>query len=374
MYIVRHCFLVVVSASDGESAHRIFSVMNDRGLDLSPTDILKANVIGSMRDNHSQDEYTAKWEGIEEELGRDNFRNLFAHIRMIYRKDKLRGTLQKEFQDHVLGDLNPEKAMEFVDNELEPYARVYQTVSRASYESSKDAEKVNELLRHLDRLDNFDWIPPAIAYFRREEENRDSLIKFTRDLERLAYGLFIRRANITERINRYRQVLSAIEGNDDLFDESSSLQLSQKEKQEILSELNGDIYRQTRVVMPLLLRLDNLVAEVGVKYEYPVISVEHVLPQNPREGSQWTKWFPDAYERARWTHRLANLVLLSRRKNTRASNYEFDRKKNEYFKYKGTTPFALTTKTLAESKWTPEILDHRQRELIDTLKEEWRLG
>ena len=38
-FIIRRCYLVVVSTSDQESAYRIFSVMNDRGLDLSPTDI-----------------------------------------------------------------------------------------------------------------------------------------------------------------------------------------------------------------------------------------------------------------------------------------------------------------------------------------------
>ena len=45
-YVIGRCYLVIVSASDGDSAYRIFSVMNNRGMPLSPTDILKANVIG----------------------------------------------------------------------------------------------------------------------------------------------------------------------------------------------------------------------------------------------------------------------------------------------------------------------------------------
>ena len=209
-FIIQNCYIVVVSASDVDSAYRIFSVMNDRGLPLSATDILKANIIGKIP-HDSQDEYTERWENIEEELGRDNFRDLFAHIRTIYRKDKLRFTLQKEFQDYVLGDLSPKRAMEFVDNLLEPYADVFQTVSRTSYQSTEDAEKVNAPLRHLGRLDNFDWIPPAMAYFLRGEGARDSLVQFTCDLERLAYGLFNRRANINDRIRRYGEVLSTIE-------------------------------------------------------------------------------------------------------------------------------------------------------------------
>lgn len=41
-------FLVVVSTPDLNSAYRIFSVMNARGLDLSPADIFKSKIIGSL--------------------------------------------------------------------------------------------------------------------------------------------------------------------------------------------------------------------------------------------------------------------------------------------------------------------------------------
>ena len=315
-YIIQNCYLVVVSTSDTESAHRIFEVMNDRGLNLTATDILKSVVLSEITEESKQSQYAKKWESIEEELGRDNFRDLFAHIRMIYQKDKLRDTLQKAFQTHVLHDSRPGHelsltiATEFVDTVLEPYADAYQIVSRASYESAEDAEKVNELLRHLNRLDNFDWMPPAISYFCREKGHTDNLIKFTRELERLAYGLFIRRANINERIGRYARILEAIEQDTELFHEGSDLQLSPEEKAEILRRLGGDIYDHLRVRMPLLLRLDSLLADEGVRHQPPVISIEHVLPQNPQSCSQWIEWFPDDDERSHWTHRLANLDSL----------------------------------------------------------------
>ena len=378
-YVSTNCYLVVVSASDVESAYRIFSVMNDRGLPLSPTDILKANIIGKMLPS-SQDEYTRLWENIEVELGRDDFRDLFAHIRTIYRKDKLRGTLQREFQDHVLGDLNAEKddkeaaneAVKFLNDVLDPYATVYETVSRAAYESTEGAEKVNAHLRYLKRLDNFDWIPPAMAYFRSKGGQRDKLIEFTRGLERLAYGLFIQRANSTDRIRRYGEVLTAIETESDLFGENSPLQLRPNEKADVLRILDGNIYELSRVPMPLLQRLDNLLADAGEGYAPRAISIEHVLPQKP--VGKWIEWFPDADERAQWTHRLANLVLLSRRKNSQASNYDFDKKKSEYFQKKGTTTFALTTQVVSEVEWTPKVLKRRQSELVDALKKEWRLS
>ena len=84
-------------------------------------------------------------------------------------------------------------------------------------------------------------------------------------------------------------------------------------------------------------------------------------------------WFPSQDEREAWTHKLANLVLLSRRKNASASNWEFGRKKNEYFRSGSVAPFALTSQVLNESEWTPAVLESRQQELIDALSKEWRL-
>ena len=370
MFLVQRCYLVVVSASDRSSAYRIFSVMNDRGLDLSPTDILKAEIIGAMSDT-MRTTYTDQWEEIEEELGRDDFRELFAHIRMIYVKSKARGNLNQEFEDGVLSKVN---GRQFIDSVLTPMSDAYQIVARAAYESTGDSEKVNAYLRHLGRLDNYDWVPPAITFFHKQRDNAEALFRFVRDLERLAYALFIIRANINDRINRYANVLHAIENADDLHADTSALQLSSKEKATVLTALDGPIYPQTRVRMPLLLRLDGLLADKGATYEHKVLSIEHVLPQTPATSSNWLAWFPEEEPRERWTHSLANLVLLSRRKNIQAQNFDFERKKREYFQREGVATFALTSQVLSQTEWTPDVLEKRQCYLIERFKSEWRLG
>lgn len=373
-FIIQQCYLVVVATSDATSASRIFSVMNDRGLDLSPTDILKAEIIGSIVADEDQQTYGDKWENIEQELGRDRFGALFAHLRSIYAKAKQRRSLEEEFRQHVLNRHSP---TEFVDEVLDRYDDVYQRVLGISSGGNEEVhQEIDGYLRHLRRLDNVDWIPPAMAFFHRNSQNPDLLARFTKDLERLAYGLFVRRANINERINRYAEVLREIEQGDVMSQGDGPLQLRAGEKGEILRILNGAIYSLPRVPSPLLLRLNGLVTDpdTNVTIQAPTISIEHVLPQHPSENSQWLAWFPDDDERNKWTHRLANLVLLSFRKNTRASNWEFDRKKDEYFLRGGVTPFALTLQVINEKKWTPAVLERRQAELIDKLRTEWRLG
>ena len=364
-FIISQCYLVVVSTPTETSAYRIFSVLNDRGLDLTATDILKAQILGGIADEE-QDEYGQKWEDIEQELGRSRFNELFTHIRMIYVKAKQRRTLQEEFKENVL---RQHTAHEFIDEILDQYDDVYKRVLGLS----DDGQSFGNHLEFLHLLDNADWVPPAMSFFFRHAHAPNLLSKFTKDLERLAYGLFIIRANINQRISRYGRVLADIEQGHDVCRDEGPLQLTVDEKTEIRKKLDGPIYTLPRVPQPLLLRLDSLLAEAGAVYQHPIISVEHVLPQNPRESSQWLTWFPDAVERSRWTHRLANLVLLSSRKNTRASNYEFDRKKEEYFQRGGVQTFALTSQVIGQVEWTPTVLENRQRELLTKLEEEWRL-
>ncbi|MCZ0940630.1 MAG: RecQ family ATP-dependent DNA helicase [Caldilineaceae bacterium] len=367
-FIAQRCYLVVVSASDQNAAYRIFSVLNDRGLDLSPTDILKAGIIGALPEN-VRSQHTEIWEEIEEDLGRDRFSDLFAHIRMIAMKRRQQGTLQQEFQDHVLKEVD---RVDFINEVLEPYADAYATVTGASYEGTGGSREVNKYLRYLNRLDNFDWIPPAMAFYRREQ-SPEAFLRFVRDLERLAYAMFIVRANVYRRTSIYADILRAIDHEEDLNGVSSPLQLSSGEIADVLRALDGPIGSLTRVRRTLLLRLDSLLADEGARYEHSTITVEHVLPRNPERNSQWLRDFPDEEKREEWTDKLANLVLLSRTKNSQALNYDFDRKKTAYFQRGGVVTFALTTQVVAESEWTPDVLQRRQSELINALKKEWRL-
>ena len=102
--------------------------------------------------------------------------------------------------------------------------------------------------------------------------------------------------------------------------------------------------------------------------------MEHVLPQNPKANSVWVQWFPTEDIREKYTHHLSNLLLLPRRKNSEAQNYDFDEKKKKYFSSaKGVSTFALTSQVLNEKDWTPALLDTRQTNLLSALKTLWEL-
>lgn len=372
-FIVQRCYFVVVTASDKTSAHRIFSVLNTRGLNLEAIDILKAEVLGQVSEANKdkEEEYTEKWEDIEEDLGRAEFQNLFAHLYVISQKNRHHKELAEAFTKDVLTRANPIGA-DFIDEVLEPYSDSYQVVSGAKYLGPGDDATINLYLRYLGLIDNKDWIPPAMEYYTQHKNDSDAILEFLKEFERLAYSLFIMRTRRDPRVNRFAKVLSAIQEGGKI---EEPFVIPSDDIRKVIRGLDGPIYQgqPSRFTTPLLLRLNNVLSEPPLS-EFPKATVEHVLPQSPEDNSEWIKRFPNAEERADWTDKLANLVLLSRRKNSQARNYDFATKKEQYFKRDGKrTAFVLTEQVLDESKWTPKVLERRQRALIDALMNEWRL-
>lgn len=370
-FIITRCYLVTVATPDLDSAYRIFGVLNSRGLDLSATDILKAEVIGGITPD-LRDAYTKKWEDAEEDLGRDEFGELFSHIRMVYRKAKPQGTLLKEFKEHVSPASRPQA---FIDEVLLPMAQAFSDISDADYSSQKHAEQVNEHLRWLNRLEFKDWVPPAVTFFVRHRNQPDAMMAFFSRMERLAYSMLARKCGINERIDRFSALTSAIEKAQDLTTAQAPLQLNPLEQYETYAALNGPLYEthSPRAVATLMLRLDNLMSDGSASYQHDVVSVEHILPQQPAPNSQWLTWVSDPLTHQHWVHRLGNLTLLSRKKNSAASNYEFDKKKNAYFTKGGISTFALTTEVLKQNVWTEAVMQQRQEKMLQVLENHWHL-
>ena len=370
-FIATRCFLVMVETLDRDSAYRVFSVLNSRGLDLSATDILKADIIGSIPET-LRGAYTKKWEDAEEDLGREKFSELFSHIRMIYRKAKPKGTLIKEFKDHLAEVEEPTK---LIDKVVLPMKRAYAELLDASYESAGDATSVNDHMRWLNRLAFTDWVPPALTFFVQFRQDQEAMKSFFEDLERLAYAMLVSKAGINERIDRFSKLTAAIEAGRDLSSGESPLHLSPSEQARVYTHLGGPFYESlaARARSAILLRLDAFLSDGSAEYEYQTVTVEHVLPQTPPAGSQWLDWFPEEDDRVSWVHRIGNLALLTRKKNSAASNYDFERKKKEYFFRKGISPFVITTQVLDKPEWTPDVVQQRQADLLGIFEKRWRL-
>ena len=372
-FLVQRCYLVSVSTPSQESAFRVFSVMNSRGMDLLPIDIIKAEIIGKMA-NEKRSYYTDKWDNMENMTTRNGFNELFMHIRMIFAKNKARKGLLEEFREFVIPQFSPEDLIEKV---LEPYTEAYQIITKCSYQASTDAGKINSYLRWLNKIDNSDWMPCAIKFFSNHKDEPEYLLSFVTKLERLAAYMYATSKDINRRIERYNKVLVEMEARPDnsLENPLNSMDLAAFEKKDFLAALDGEIYKMTsRRRNFIILRLDSFVSDGAASYDPAVLTIEHVLPQTVSGGSQWEKWWPNPEDRENWVHRIANLVPLTRSHNSEAQNYDFDKKKRTYFQSKsGTTSYALTTQVVNEAEWTKAFVEKRQQYLLGVFSNAWEL-
>lgn len=365
-------FLVIVSTPDLNSAYRIFSVMNARGLDLTPADIFKSKTIGALAD---EGDYSKRWEDAEDALGSSAFTELFGDIRTVVTGVRARRELLREFPEQVLDDyLKHGQAKAFIDELLLPYAKAFERTTEFSFGPGTEWRPVNDWLTRLAQIDNKDWRPTALWALTNHPDDAAFLSTFLQKLERLAAMFLLRRAYPTPRIARYLDLLKELKAGQGLS--APSFDLTEQEKLESREALDGKVYEmQARRARYVLLRLDELLKnDPGVTYAHSIISIEHVLPQRPRDDSQWVQDFTED-ERSYWTHRLGNLLLLNHRKNSQAQNYDFVKKKKGYFTTStGSAVFALTTQVLSHDVWTPDIVAQRQTDLTQILFAAWELN
>lgn len=373
-FLLTRCYLVVVSTPSQESAFRIFTVMNSRGLDLLPTDIIKSTVIGSLP-KEKQQEYTEKWEGLEELTGRDGFNEVFTHTRTIFVKERQKKTLREEFEEYILKTVSPKR---LIDDYLVPYTNAYVQLKNCEFTATHHADEVNGLLFWLNKTNNSDWMPPAIKFLAEHPNDSEYVLWFIRKLERLASYLLVTAQDVNHRVDRYKWLLVEMEGRPDstLTSPLRNIELTDWEKEHFRQTLDGEIYTMTAQRRNYIIqRLDSFMSDGGASYNQKLFTIEHVLPQHPPVHGSWPELWPDEQERMNWLNRIANLVPLTRQRNSAAQNYGFTTKKEKYFQSKGgTSSYVLTTQVINEPKWTPDVVKKRQETLNEVFAEKWELS
>ncbi|MFR4089604.1 MAG: DUF4357 domain-containing protein [Lachnospiraceae bacterium] len=372
-FILTRCFLVVVSTPNQESAFRVFSVMNSRGLDLLPTDIIKSMTIGKMPKDEEQ-KYTEKWEELENLTGRDGFNEVFTHTRTIFAKERPKKNLLDEFKEYVIKQTSPKS---LVDEYLIPYTEAYVCLKNCDFSSTQNAEEINELLLWLNKTNNHDWMPPAIKFLTDHKNDSVYILWFIRKLERLASYLLVTAKDVNQRMERYKWILVEMESRPDnnLTAPLENIELTDWEKQQFIDALNGEIYSMTAKRRNYIIqRLDSFLSDGGATYNTKLFTIEHVLPQHPSGDSEWMKLWPDTQTQRFWLNKIANQVPLTRQRNSAAQNYDFNTKKIKYFQSKnGTSSYTLTTQVINIAAWTPEVVEARQKDLEEIFISKWDL-
>lgn len=145
-FVVTRVSLVVVTTDGFESAHRIFSVLNTRGVPLTASDIFKARVLGEI-DQDDREPYARLWDQSLAPLG-DNPDSFFQQLLILTTRSNVKHGLMEEFTDRVLDHYMKEHSgASFIDNVVSVNAEAYCKVSTYGKGASPALEQQLNLLR-----------------------------------------------------------------------------------------------------------------------------------------------------------------------------------------------------------------------------------
>lgn len=338
-YFLNKVLMIYVATEELQDAFQLFTVLNNRGVKLSSSDILKAENLKELS-AADRTSWATRWEEMETYFGED-FDKFLSHIRTILVKKKQTTTLLKEFDEFVYSNQEYDRTQKkYVPRTpilrrgkdtfelLYSYYHTYQEVFDTDHSAATGDYEITNYLKLMETGFGADyWIAPVLDYYRKYR--RRGFVAFLKALDRKLSADWITAATPTVRMENVNAILREIEASQD----SAALLQSKTftiNKSDFERVINGDIYGRS-FAKYLLLKLDLIYRGSSTPMiPQAIASIEHILPRNPSADSQWVKDF-SAAEREKWTNKLGNLVLISRRKNTSQGNRDYVEKKEKYF-------------------------------------------
>lgn len=369
-FLLNKVLFIYVATQDLEDAFRLFTILNDRGVPLRNSDILKSLNLGELEKETDKIRYAKLWEEAESELGED-FDRFLNYLRTILVKEKARLGLLQEFEDKIYSPKEKEKATgEKKPALLKKGKETFQLVERylkhynvvlggGNYDQTDGSFKFDNLIKvMLTGLPSTDWVPPLLCYF--DKFGHNQLLEFLIKLDNKFSADWIGQYTPTERIDNMNTVIKAVEGASTpkaLF----ATDCFAIDSDSFARAVDGAVYGK-KFTRYLLLKLDYFYQDQSSRMTFETLSVEHVLPQNPEDSSQWNSDFTED-EKKEWTHKLGNLVLITRAKNSSQGRLDYKAKRTRYFE-KSITTCPNSLRVLTQNKWTPVELKANHKTVI----------
>lgn len=349
---ISQLMFVQITVGSQSDAFTLFESLNNRGVTLSPMDIIKNKILAQMERKYKVDidESFERWQGLiqaipdngDHERFLRHFYNAFKHREEVNVKKATRATRSQIIRIYETL-INRDAA--FVFEELTKNAAIYGKLLHSGFGPKRVAEGLTE----LDRISSAPVYVVLLYLFSLDATHLDDG-KFLERVVDLMARYFIRR-NVTDKPPT-RQIDQAMidivescaarikEGNnlefqwfaDELMKHAPPASL-----QEFKAALAGDIYdNNTWMARYVLIQLDQLHHSREYKPDFWardekgrfVWTVEHVLPQAEKLPDHWVKMVAGEDKQKatevqeRWVHRLGNLTLSGYNSDLATASFE----------------------------------------------------
>lgn len=407
---------------DSLDVYVTFETMNNRGKDLSHLELLKNRLIYLSTLLHKDDETKERlrkdinetWKTIYEYLGKnkenplDDDVFLFNHWVMYFTYDRSQSDVYAEFllkkkftsKNVLCGNISIEDIKAYIDS-LSKCVKQWFYIFNIQYSNFSDKIK-----GHIHKLERVGWgaFPPMIMAVFTKERNEELIWDFLDACERFNFLVFAvsHRSSNTQNSNLYRKAREYYIGNLDLETLIHDIDFLTD------GEENGNYYgwfdleRFRNHINELFSKNDRegFYSWSGLRYflyEYELYlqdnantkvtwedfnkrkkeeTIEHIYPQSATD-IYWKKRFGNLKptEKRLYLNSLGNILLLSRSKNSKLQNYDFDKKKCLQSKdgkdigyYNGSYSEIEVSK---RAEWTTKEIIGRGLSMLQFMEERW---
>jgi uncharacterized protein with ParB-like and HNH nuclease domain len=358
---------ILVRVGDDADAYLIFETLNDRGLELSISDLLK-NYIFSRAGNRL-DLVRQQWRETVFILGTQDQTQFLRH----YWLSKYGVIRERDLYKEMKRKFSSQNAALRLMSELREAADTYAAISNVDHPIWKGyATSVRKDLETLQLFALTQFRPLLLAVMESLKSNEiEKVVRMivvvsvryniicslsTGTLEK-AYSdaaIQVRKAKVDTAAKMFA-VLRSIYPEDVRFEAD-------------FAEIEITKPKIARYVLREVANKRQGSKELKVFEDERVVTLEHIMPKT--RTKEWVKAAKDEEAYLAHVHRIGNLALIEREKNRATSTASFAKKKEDAFSQSG---ILLTRDLCKYSEWTVAEIVTRQAELAKLAARAWRL-
>jgi hypothetical protein len=352
------CIQVITNNED--SAYVLFETLNDRGIDLTLSDMLK-NFLFSKAGKRIE-EAKSQWTQIVALIGQEHMKTFIRHEWM----SKYGQTREKELYKKIKTEVrsNP-KAIEYISS-LRTSASVYDAIRNPDHDIwSPFGVKCQQLLEEILILGPIQCYPLILSTYLANSKELPRILEWV-------VGLTVRYSIICAKgtgnlETAYAKASSTMRKTPvQLKDVKESLLNIWPNDDEFKSSFREKTLTTPRIIKYLLAKLETTIVDDESLVPNPEsLSVEHVLPKRP--GPKWSSPMRKDEYLKEHLNKIGNLTILTEPMNRDCESREFAFKKTVYQNSK----FKITRDLCSISDWTQAEIDKRQAELAAIAARTW---
>lgn len=396
---INQAYIIRLDVAQAKDAFKLFETINNRGLSLSPTDIIKNFLLGnaSIISGETLESVKEDWTKIVLLLDGIDMDNFFRQYTAGLTGQKVTQTrLIDTFKNYYAQNIEEGEALceqyeEFAEVEesdatnkqdLKSFAKtirlaadIYSKIQRASF----DDDEINRRLINLKKIRSVASYTFILNLMQRGVANKD-ILEILRMIE-----IFMLRRNVAEyRTSELEDIFVALTKLPDENIVAATKQVfvdnmpSDEEFEARLEKhvFKGQLEARAKYILEYLGYGTLSPTEMVIK-SHRAVELEHIMPQTidtkkaKQEFGDWVSYLgEDAELHGEYLTKLGNLTMLGKKLNIVASNNPFIAKKIEYEK----SEITMTRELARNAAWGLELIDARTKVLVKQATALWSLA